>query len=67
MARLRGLIAHLPRVCRNLSHPATCPYLCSAPGYGYVRELEALTDPRMPGLLAAGDIRVGGYGDFPVQ
>ena len=30
-------------------------------------ELAALTDPRMPGLIAAGDIRLGGFSDFPVQ
>jgi hypothetical protein len=29
--------------------------------------LRALTDPGMPGLIAAGDIRLGGFCDFPVQ
>ena len=28
---------------------------------------DALTDPRMPGLISQGHIRVGGFGDFPVQ
>jgi hopanoid biosynthesis associated protein HpnK len=67
-ARLGGLIAHLPDGLSEIYlHPATGPYPGSVPGYGYVGDLEALTDPRMPGLLAARDIRVGGYGDFPVE
>ncbi len=66
--RLRGLIEHLPEGLSEIYlHPATGPYLGSAPGYAYVEELRALTDPGMPGLIAAGDIRLGGFCDFPVQ
>lgn len=63
--RLAGLIAHLPDGLSEIyMHPATGPYPGSAPGYQYAGELAALTDPRMPGLLAAGGIRTGGFGDF---
>ena len=66
--RLRGLIEHLPDGLSEIYlHPATGPYLGSAPGYAYVEELRALTDPGMPGLIAAGDIHLGGFCDFPVQ
>ena len=66
--RLKGLIEHLPEGLTEIYlHPATGPYAGSAPGYAYAGELQALTDPRMPGLIAANDIRVGGFGDFPVQ
>jgi hopanoid biosynthesis associated protein HpnK len=67
-ARLKGLITHLPDGLSEIYlHPATGPYPGSAPGYGYGEELAALTDPGMAGLIAARDIRVGGFGDFPVQ
>jgi hopanoid biosynthesis associated protein HpnK len=67
-ARLKGLIEHLPDGLSEIYlHPATGPYPGSAPGYGYAGELQALTDPGMAGLIAARDIRVGGFGDFPVQ
>jgi hopanoid biosynthesis associated protein HpnK len=66
--RLRGLIEYLPDGLSEIYlHPATGPYLGSAPGYAYVEELRALTDPGMPGLISAGDIRLGGFCDFPVQ
>lgn len=66
--RLAGLIAHLPDGLSEIyMHPATGSYPGSAPGYQYSSELTALTDPRMPGLLAARDIRLGGFADFPVQ
>jgi hypothetical protein len=66
--RLRGLIEHLPDGLSEIYlHPATGPYLGSAPGYAYVEELHALTDPGMPGLIAGRDIRLGGFCDFPVQ
>jgi hopanoid biosynthesis associated protein HpnK len=66
--RLKGLIEHLPEGLSEIYlHPATGPYAGSAPGYAYAAELQALTDPRMPGLIAANDIRIGGFGDFPVQ
>jgi hopanoid biosynthesis associated protein HpnK len=67
-ARLKGLIEHLPDGLSEIYlHPATGPYPGSAPGYGYEAELEALTDPGVSQLIAARDIRVGGFGDFPVQ
>jgi hopanoid biosynthesis associated protein HpnK len=67
-SRLKGLIAHLPEGLTEVYlHPATGPYPGSAPGYAYVEELRALTDPGIPALIAAGDIRLGGFCDFPVQ
>jgi hopanoid biosynthesis associated protein HpnK len=67
-SRLKGLIAHLPDGLTEVYlHPATGPYPGSAPGYAYVEELRALTDPGIPALIAAGDIRLGGFCDFPVQ
>lgn len=66
-ARLRGLVEQLPEGLSEIyMHPATGPYPGSAPGYGYAGELAALTDPGLAALIAARDIRVGGYGDFPV-
>jgi len=67
-SRLKGLIAHLPEGLTEVYlHPATGPYPGSAPGYAYAEELRALTDPGIPALIAAGDIRLGGFCDFPVQ
>jgi hopanoid biosynthesis associated protein HpnK len=66
-ARLAGLVEHLPEGLSEIyTHPATGPYSGSAPGYLYAEELAALTDPALPGLLAAGNIRLGGFGDFMV-
>jgi hopanoid biosynthesis associated protein HpnK len=66
--RLAGLLEHLPDGLSEIyMHPATGTYPGAAPGYRYSEELAALTDPRMPGLIAAAHIRVGGFGDFPVQ
>lgn len=66
--RLAGLIAHLPQGLSEIyMHPATGPYPGSAPGYLYRAELEALTDPRISGLIAGTDIRIGGFGDFPLH
>lgn len=63
--RLAGLIEHLPDGLTEIyMHPATGPYPGSAPGYQYEGELAALTDPRMPGLLAAQGVRTGGFIDF---
>ena len=64
-ARLKGLIEHLPDGLSEIYlHPATGPYAGSAPGYHYAGELQALTDPGMPAMLAAKSIRTGGFGDF---
>jgi chitin disaccharide deacetylase len=66
--RLAGLLAHLPEGFSEIyMHPATTDYPGSAPGYEYAAEMAALTDPRMAALIQAGDIRLGGFGDFPVQ
>jgi chitin disaccharide deacetylase len=66
--RLAGLIEHLPEGLSEIYlHPATGPYPGSAPGYQYASELAALTDPRLPGLLAAAGITCGGFSDFPRQ
>jgi hopanoid biosynthesis associated protein HpnK len=66
--RLKGLIEYLPEGLSEIyMHPATGPYPGSALGYEYEAELAALTDPNFGLLIAAQDIRLGGYGDFPVQ
>jgi len=66
--RLKGLIARLPDGLSEIyTHPATGPYPGSAPDYRYLTELTALTDPELPGLLAANGIRTGGFGDFLSQ
>jgi hopanoid biosynthesis associated protein HpnK len=65
-ARLAGLIEHLPDGLSEIyMHPAIGPYPGSAPGYLYSEELAALTDPGLPGLIAARGIRMGGFSDFP--
>jgi chitin disaccharide deacetylase len=67
-ARLAGLIAHLPNGLSEIyMHPAIGPYPGCAPGYQYAAELAALTDPGMPGLLAAQGIKTGGFADFSAQ
>jgi hopanoid biosynthesis associated protein HpnK len=67
-ARVTGLIEHLPEGLSEIYlHPATGPYAGSAPGYQYEGELAALTDPRLPPLLAAKAVRTGGFGDFMPQ
>lgn len=66
--RLKGLIEYLPEGLSEIYlHPAIGAYPGSAPGYAYVEELRALTDPAMPDLIAARHIRLGGFCDFPVQ
>jgi chitin disaccharide deacetylase len=66
--RLSGLIENLPEGLSEIyMHPATGPYPGSAPGYLYGEELKALTDPGLPGMIAARGIRMGGFGDFPTQ
>ena len=66
--RLAGLIRHLPEGLSEIyTHPATGPYAGSAPGYHYQGELAALTDPRLPGLLAAQGVASGGFVDFSPQ
>jgi hopanoid biosynthesis associated protein HpnK len=66
--RLAGLLAHLPDGLSEIYlHPATGDYPGAASGYRYGEELAALTDPRMPALIAAHNIRLGGFCDFPVK
>ncbi len=66
--RLAGVITHLPEGLSEIYlHPATDDYPGAAQGYDYRGELAALLDPRMKALIAKGDIRLGGFGDFPVQ
>ena len=66
--RLAGLITHLPDGLSEIyMHPATREYPGSAPGYAYAAEMAALTDPGMAALIRGNDIRLGGFGDFPVQ
>jgi hopanoid biosynthesis associated protein HpnK len=66
--RLKGLLEHLPDgVSEIYLHPATGPYPGSAAGYAYREELAALTDPGMAPLIAARNIRLGGFSDFWVE
>jgi hopanoid biosynthesis associated protein HpnK len=66
--RLTGLIQHLPDGLSEIyMHPATGNYPGCAPGYLYARELAALTDAGLPALMAAQDIHLGGFADFPVH
>ena len=66
--RLKGLLEHLPDGTSEIYlHPATGPYPGSAVGYAYQEELAALTDPDMAPLIAARNIRLGGFSDFWVQ
>jgi hopanoid biosynthesis associated protein HpnK len=66
--RLKGLITHLPEgISEIYLHPALCAYPGSAPGYAYGAELAALLDPEVKRLIGQGNIRIGGYGDFPVD
>jgi hopanoid biosynthesis associated protein HpnK len=64
-ARLRGLIEIIPDGLTEIyMHPATGPYPGSALGYQYVEELAALTNPALPGVIAARGIKSGGFDDF---
>ncbi len=66
--RLTGLIRHLPDGLSEIyTHPATGPYAGSASGYQYAGELAALTDPALPGLLAAEGVLSGGFEDFSIH
>jgi hopanoid biosynthesis associated protein HpnK len=67
-SRIAGLIQNMPDGLTEIyTHPATGPYPGSAPGYLYGEELAALTDPALPDMLAARNIRLGGFADFMVQ
>lgn len=67
-ARVWGLIEHLPEGLSEIYlHPATGTYPGAAPGYRYEAELQALTDSRLPALLASRGVRLGGFADFVPQ
>jgi hopanoid biosynthesis associated protein HpnK len=64
-ARLHGLIAHLPPgITEIYLHPATAPYMGSAPGYRYRDELEALLAPEIAALCRERALQLGGFADF---
>jgi len=67
--RLVGILSNLPKGLTEIyMHPATGgTFPGSVPDYEYRAELAALIDPRMPGLIASGDIRLGGFSDFPIH
>jgi hopanoid biosynthesis associated protein HpnK len=64
--RLRRLIPLLPDGLTEIYfHPATGDsFADSAPGYRYVEELAALTDPDVIALTRRPDVRLGGFSDF---
>jgi hopanoid biosynthesis associated protein HpnK len=63
-SRLLGLLQHLPEGRSEIYlHPATTDdFAGHAPDYRYAEELAALISPHV--ILAARDIRLGGYADF---
>ena len=66
--RLKGLIAHLPEGLSEIYlHPATGDYPGSAPGYAYREEHAALLDSAVIEAAQCGNIRLGGFCDFPVH
>ena len=66
--RLKGIIEHLPDGLSEIYlHPATGDYPGSAPGYSYREEHAALLDLGVIAAIKAGDIRLGGFSDFPVH
>jgi chitin disaccharide deacetylase len=64
--RLRRLIPLLPAGLTEIYfHPATRDtFADSAPGYRYVGELAALTDPEVIALTRRPDVTLGGFSDF---
>ncbi|HEX4153612.1 MAG TPA: hopanoid biosynthesis-associated protein HpnK [Steroidobacteraceae bacterium] len=65
LARLAGLIAHLPEGLTEVYlHPATGPYAGSAPGYRYREELDALIAPEVIRASRDPALRLGGFADF---
>jgi hopanoid biosynthesis associated protein HpnK len=63
-SRLLGLLRHLPEGRSEIYlHPATTnDFAGHAPDYRYAKELAALISPHV--ILAARDVRLGGYADF---
>lgn len=64
--RLTGLLRRLPEGLSEIYlHPALADaYPGSAPGYRYVEEFTALTDPATAAALAGSGAALGGFGDF---
>jgi chitin disaccharide deacetylase len=63
--RLLGLIRHLPEGLSEIYlHPATAAYAGSAAGYGYRKELDALTAPAVIEACRDSCLRLGGFRDF---
>lgn len=66
--RLKGILEHLPEGLSEIYlHPATGAYPGSAPGYAYAEERAALLDQAVIAATQGGDIRLGGFCDFPVH
>jgi hopanoid biosynthesis associated protein HpnK len=66
--RLKGIIAHLPQGLSEIYlHPATGDYPGAVPGYAHSAEHAALLDSSVIAATKAGDIRLGGFCDFPVH
>jgi len=66
--RLKGILDHLPAGLSEIYlHPATGAYSGSAPGYAYAEERAALLDPAVIAATQGGDIRLGGFCDFPIE
>lgn len=66
--RLKGILDNLPSGLSEIYlHPATGAYPGSAPGYRYAEERAALCDPSVIAAAQGGDIRLGGFCDFPVD
>ena len=64
--RLAGLIAHLPEGLSEIYlHPAkTARFAGAAPGYRYVEELAAVTDPAVIEAARVSGAERGGFSDF---
>jgi len=67
-SRLKGIVQNLPEGLSEIYlHPATGAYAGAAPGYRYGEERAALLDSGVIAAAKAGDIRLGGFSDFPVH
>ena len=66
--RLKGIVQNLPDGLSEIYlHPATGAYVGAAPGYRYGEERAALLDSGVIAATRFGDIRLGGFSDFPVH
>jgi hopanoid biosynthesis associated protein HpnK len=67
--RLAGLLANLPEGLSEIYlHPATSGgFQGSEPGYRYRDELDALLDPAVAAAARRPEVRLGGFGDFPLR